>query len=72
MQLFYTEPSGSIEIGNDTNPLDVTGITGHVFEKDTAEIFFKTPKGTLCLELNQSETQKLFSEVNRMTGLFPD
>ena len=70
MKIFGAD--GNVQIGNDNNSLIVKSITAHVFGKDEAELHIKTSAGDLTLELNESEAQKLFSEVNRITGLFPD
>jgi uncharacterized FAD-dependent dehydrogenase len=65
-------PDSNVQIGTDAFPVGVKSITGHVFSKDEAELHIKTSVGDLTLELNQSEVQHLFHEVNRMTELFPD
>ena len=70
MQIFGAD--GNVQIGTDAFPVVVKSITGHVFGADEAELHIKTSAGDRTLELNQAEVQKLFREVNSMTGLFPD
>ena len=68
MLIFGTE--SKVEIPNDLDPVKVESITGHVFNRHDGELHIKTSIGSLCIELNEEDTQKLFREVNAMTGLF--
>lgn len=59
----------AITIPNEPDGTQVLKITDHVFSEDTGGLRIVTSRGTLVIELNGDEAQKLFSAANRLTVL---